>query len=305
MKLAYIVLGHKNPSQIIRLIRRLQAPDVVFVIHIDRGVRSSVFNAVHDAFAGSPDHVFAERVSVTWGSYGIAHGIMKGIEALCNSDFDYDIAILLSGQDYPLKPNEEIKAWLEGHQGEEILECLPFPIEDWGPDGGFDRVERHHFFLFDHRFTYPPYHPTFIKSLLGRILSLFLPQKREIPLGYAGYGGSTWWCLTRDAVVYTHDFLKSEQGKELLQFFKTTRNTAEILYQTILANSPFRERISVEYPWFIEWKDGSSSPTILTDEWFDRLAASNKLFARKFNIEVDSRVLDRIDRELLGHEPTE
>jgi hypothetical protein len=307
MKIAYIILTHKNPSQVIRLIRRLEAPDVNFAIHIDREAPDSVYQPLWDAFADSGHHVFAERVPVMWGTFGIAHGIMKGIEALCRSGFDYDYAILVSGQDYPLRPHEDIVAQLEKRQGQELMECWQFPIDDWEPDGGFDRVNRHHFFIFRRRFTHPPYESGPLKSLISRVLSLFFKERREIPLGYAGYGGSTWWCLTRDAVAYMHNFLESEEGERLTQFFKTTRNTAEIMYQTILANSPFRERISDYYPWFIDWSANRSNPTILTSEWFDRLAESaesDKLFARKFDIEVDSQILDRIDRELLGYDPS-
>jgi hypothetical protein len=305
MKIAYIVLAHENPRQIIRLIRRLEAPDVSFVIHIDLGAGNRVFRPIHDTFANSPNYVFAKRVRVTWGSFGIAHGIMKGIEALCESGFDYDYAFLVSGQDYPLRPNEAIKARLEARCGEEMLDSTPLPIDGWGPEGGLGRLNRYHFFLFGHRFTYPPYENTPLKSLGSTLLSLFIEKTREVPLGYAGYGGSTWWCLTRDAVVYMHDFLESREGKQLTQFFKTTANTAELMYQTILSNSPFQERLSDYDPWFIDWSAHGSHPAILTSEWFDQMAASDKLFARKFDMRVDSRILDRIDRELLGYEPSE
>ncbi len=39
MKIVYIILVYQLPEQIIRLIKKLDTPDVSFVIHIDRNMK--------------------------------------------------------------------------------------------------------------------------------------------------------------------------------------------------------------------------------------------------------------------------
>lgn len=302
MNIAYVILAHKRPNQIIRLVRRLNGPGASFAIHVDLAHRP-VFRQVNAALGGMPNVAFAERVPVTWGAYSITRGIFNGIRALCEADFDFDYAALLSGQDYPLQPNEAIRAWLKAHRGQELIETRPFPREDWAPDGGYDRVERHHLYLpGGGRLSYPTYEDTGIKWFINRLLSLFLSARREFPVDYDPYGGSTWWCLSRRAVEYVRIFMESQRGRRLLSFFKTAQLADEILIHTILGNSRFEDRVADTYPWFIDWSENRNSPPVLTLDRFDELAASGKLFARKFDAHVDSAILDRIDRELLGYE---
>ena len=68
---------------------------------------------------------------------------------------------------------------------------------------------------------------------------------------------------------------------------------------TALLNSPLRDQVANETLHYIEWPGGSHPRTFTTAD-FDRIAASGKLFARKFDVARDAEILDRIDRELLG-----
>ncbi len=51
---------------------------------------------------------FTKRQNVYWGDFNIVRAMLNCIETLAESEFDYDYAISLSGQDYPLKSPEEI-----------------------------------------------------------------------------------------------------------------------------------------------------------------------------------------------------
>ena len=62
-----------------------------------------------------------------------------------NSD-PCDQAVLLTGQDFPVKNNEEIKTRLDRHPGWSFLSYFPVPDnEEWLPDGGLDRIDRWYF----------------------------------------------------------------------------------------------------------------------------------------------------------------
>jgi hypothetical protein len=64
-------------------------------------------------------------------------------------------------------------------------------------------------------------------------------------------------------------------------------------------SSPLRDRVVNEAVHHIEWVGGAHPRTFGVAD-FDRLASSGKLFARKFDADRDSAILDRIDRELLA-----
>jgi hypothetical protein len=64
-------------------------------------------------------------------------------------------------------------------------------------------------------------------------------------------------------------------------------------------NSALRDRVANESVHHIEWPGGSHPRTFQRGD-FDRIAASGKLFARKFDVERDEEILDVIDSELLG-----
>ncbi len=299
MNIAYIIMAHKNPGQIARLVRRLDGPGVTFAIHVDR-TKPPVFSRVQAELADMPNVIFARRVAVTWGAYSILHGILNGVVALCEAGADFDYAALLSGQDYPLRPHADISAWLEAHHGQEFMECRPFPRDDWLPDGGYDRVERFHVYLGRRRISFPPRGTSGPGGLVSRLLTPLLGGKRTFPAGYDLYGGSTWWCLSHRAVQYIRTFMSTPEGHRLLNFFKTAQLADEILIHTVLGNSRFGGHVAEDYPWFIDWSENRGSPPVLTLDRFDELAASDALFARKFDVNVDRAVLDRIDRELLG-----
>jgi hypothetical protein len=72
----------------------------------------------------------------------------------------------------------------------------------------------------------------------------------------------------------------------------------ETFFQTVLMNSPYKNRISYDNLRYITWPPGSRHPMTLDRRDFDTFMDSNKLFARKFDTTVDADVLDMIDREI-------
>jgi Core-2/I-Branching enzyme len=76
----------------------------------------------------------------------------------------------------------------------------------------------------------------------------------------------------------------------------------ESLFQTVIANEPsFSRRILNDNPRYIDWeRPNPRYPRTLDMEDFERLRASSKLFARKFEVDRSRDLLDRIDTELLS-----
>ena len=117
------------------------------------------------------------------------------------------------------------------------------------------------------------------------------------PEGLEPWGGSAW-CVFSDEAVEAVLAFRGERP-DAYDFFRHTKSPVEIFLQTVLMNSALRDRVANESVHHIEWP-GGSHPRTFTSADFDRLAASGKPFARKFDVAVDKEILDVIDRELLG-----
>lgn len=161
MELSYIILAHKNPAQLKRLVQRLYEKWTFFYIHIDRNINIYPFIK---ALSGLNNVEFLrdkERYPGIWGDIGIVKGTLAAMhKIIANGRSGY--TILLSGQDYPLKKNKDI---LEFFKKNETNYIDTNPIENLWKKHGIDRIEKYkinksdqrgHFLLlpsiFDHDF---------------------------------------------------------------------------------------------------------------------------------------------------------
>jgi hypothetical protein len=113
---------------------------------------------------------------------------------------------------------------------------------------------------------------------------------RKLPLRLHPYGGSSYWCLSRECSNYILDFVDSHP--EVVRFFENTFIPCEMFFQTILANSVLRSKLVDAEIHYLEWEWSGSSPNTLQNS--EKALASGKWFARKFE---SQDVLDEIDRK--------
>ena len=293
MKVAYIIITHKNPTQLVRLIDRLDSDGVSFLLHISKNSEKGFYEKTKELLKNNPKCEFLKREVIYWGHFGIIKATLNGFDQIQNKDVDF--TVILSGQDYPLKSHQEIINTLSSYKDKQLLEYAQFPWED-----KVERWERYHFVFNNKHFVYPPYNDKGkLFSLGNSLLSPFITQKRDFPSEYVPYGGSFWCCLSKNALEYILAFIKSAEGKRLLNFFRFTHIPDEMFFQTVLLNSNLKNSVINDNLRFIDFKDDSSNPNILLADDFSRLANSNKLFARKFDSDIDAEILDMVDEKLL------
>lgn len=275
MRVAYIIPVHRSPAQVVRLMSRLAADDTRFVIHVDRRMGASAAAALRTDAMAVTGVSFVTSHPCYWGGFGMVRAALKGIRLLLDDRDPFDYAVLLSGQDYPLQPPAVIGEMLERSGGRSFVECFPLPRADggWGPRGGLDRVEDWHF-------------------VRRRALHLRLPRRRSIPGGLHPHGGGAWWCLPRMAVEHVDRVVRN--SPELVAFFEHVLHPSEIFFQTVIMNSPYAETVANDHLRHIEW-DGGANPVVFTAGDVGRLVSSPKMFARKFDAEVDAAILDLLD----------
>ena len=293
MKKAYIIIAHKSPNQLFRLISRLKDNNSVFFIHIDKKVDIAQFEFLKTI----GDEVnFLERFDSSWGGYGTIKPYLYGLELIRRTNPEVERVLLISGQDYPIKSNKEIDDFFKNSAHSVFINYLKIPnYEKWpGKDrGGLYRVDKYYFGNKKHEL---------FRSKALNLLSRYLPLlKRKIPYGLEPYIGQTWWTLDKYAIDYIFNFLKYHP--DYLSFHKHTFVADEVFLQMIIFNSKDLQLInSIENNElrFTIWESQSSAhPKILSENNFKAIASSNDLFARKFDETIDNKILDKIDKELL------
>jgi hypothetical protein len=274
VRLAYVLPVHRSPEQVSRLLRRLAAEDVRFVLHVDRRTPAADARGLYGIARELPQVEYVDPHACYWGGFGMVRAALKGIRHLLASGAPFDYAVLLSGQDYPLRSPRRIAAFLAAAEGRSFIECFPLPRPDgWGPRGGLDRTEDWHL-------------------IRRRALHLRLPRARRIPGGLRPFGGGAWWCLPREVVEHIDDVVRS--NRRLVPFFEHVLHPSEVFFQTVIMNSPFAGTVANDNLRHIEWA-GGPNPVVFTTGDLERLVASPKLFARKFDADVDSHILDLLD----------
>jgi len=229
-----------------------------------------------------------------WGTFKIVSATLDSMKRFAR--FDYDYFINLSGHCYPLKSTSEIKQFLRD-KNSAYVEWFKLPIAFMGPTGGLHRI----------KFSYYK-HPVF--EFRARALNwlsgyekfenrrfLRLPKfQTHLPYELSPYIGSQWFCITKKHVNYILEYVRNKP--KLIGFFKRSFAPDELFFQTVLLNSTLRETVVKNNLRYIYWgkKRGPFSPLVLTMEDADELLNSPALFARKFDIEEDERILDLIDR---------
>lgn len=282
MKLANLIMAHKNPAQLERLIRAMQHEDFLFFIHLDP--RCDMAEFAH--LAGLPNVQFTpRRFRMRWASYHFTHAILECTRDVLASGADFDSLNLLSGQDYPIKPAQTIHDFFARHGSYSFMACEPEGSAWW--QHATSRIEKYHSTYFNFRGQY----------LLQSLVNVVLPR-RKFPLPYELYGSSdgSWWTMTRACATYLVRFVDEHPGLRKFSIF--TWGSDEFLLATILMNSPFRQFIINENYRYIDWSEGGANPKLLTPDDFPRLTHAHKLFARKLDLEQDPGLFDMLDEWL-------
>lgn len=291
MRIAHIIIAHKNPSQLERLIQSLQHSDADFYIHIDKKVDITPFEYLEEM---NQTYLIKDRLICNWGGFSIVETIVRSVNAVLSSGNTYDFVNLISAQDYPIQSAQEIHDFFSTRLGQSFLSFDPTNDTVWWKEAAM-RYEQFHFTDLDFKFKY----------FAQKVVNLIMP-KRKIPVILGSlYGGtkSTWWTISIEAATYLSGFFKTKDAAELIRFLKLTWGSDEFVIATILMNSPYRDTIVNENYRYIDWSAGGGHPKLLQQDDFDRIVASKMLFARKFDITVDAGILDNLDLNIKNKMP--
>jgi hypothetical protein len=297
-RVAYLILSHTLPRQVLRLASLLRgaSPDAAILSHHDD--RSSSLDR------GQLGALDVQRIeppgAIGWGEYSLLAGELRCLRwALEHAEFDW--LVLISGQDYPIRPVADIERSLALADVDAFVEANECPRPALGALTG--EFAGRYYFHWRPLPAYVPIAPLRAAARQGRFVRVRVnPRGRWLgvralraPFGAAlrCYFGAEWFNVSRSAVEAVLRFADSRP--EVLAHYRRTWNPSESFIQTVLANDP-RLRISGDIRRYTVW-DGpqATSPSILTLDHLEGLLRSGCDFARKFDETVDSAVLDEID----------
>lgn len=281
MKIAFIILAHKQPAQLKRLLQRLSHPGIDCYVHVDAKCDLSEWK---DALSLPQVYAVQQRVKVTWAGWSILQATLNGMQAVMDSRQPYAYITLLSAQDYILKPAGVIYDYLltRHASGKQYLNV----ISDTALAPMMSKMNNYHFV----EYNFPG------KYKFGNLLTAVMP-KRRFPLGYKLFCGSAWWTLTPDCVQYCLDI--ESKYPAMRRYFRLSWGSDEFLIQTILMNSDYRDKVTMDNLHYIDWAAGLEHPKTFGPEDLDPLMHSGKLFARKFDMEKSATIMDLIDEKAL------
>ncbi|WP_022824346.1 beta-1,6-N-acetylglucosaminyltransferase [Hymenobacter norwichensis] len=301
-RIAYLILAHRYPEQLVRLVSRLNTESAVFLIHIDKKVSNAIYDSIVHQLSLHKNVYFIKRYTCYWAGFGIVEACIQGIKELIDQKIDFDFLALLSGQDYPIKSNEYIESFFKKNIGTSFIHHNPFPFSEWGEEkGGWNRVNYWHLVRESRQYSYSTRNNfasgTISQRLLNRGINAcakLLPLTREFPNSFHPYGGAQFWCLYKTHVQQAYNTI--QHNPQLVKFFRHVFVPDEIFFQTIAGNSSFKNNIHNDTLTFLEWYRPGA---ILYASDMINILKSEHLFARKFDTTVDAEVLDMIDTQIL------
>jgi len=302
MQKNYLILAHKNPLQLSRMIERLDDGASKFFIHLDAKTPIEPFAA---CLEGGHIRFIEPRERCVWGDFSIVRATIHLMEAACK---EQGVFILMSGQDYPIQSQGYINAFLESNKGFDFIEIEPLE-EKWKPKMVKDKLEHYHILHSEERGHSNCYAPfahcsvfqklrTLTHLLKGRLsrknfrLLCSLP-KRVAPFERQ-YAGSQFWAFSERTFYAVLNYIR-EHKAALEGYYKYTSSPDEIYFHSVLMNLVAKDS-TIKLKEQITYVNYFRKNNVFVTEDFDKLtSAKGKLFARKFDTDIDIEILNKLD----------
>ena len=302
---AYCIIAHNDEYCLETLIELIDDERNDIYLLIDKKAPAEFAKNIRPRKASMYVVPVEERIDIRWGDISLAEAEMLVLEKAVRSGKRYDYIHLLSGNDLPLKTQDEIYGFFEGvKEGSNFLEIsVGEEIEqNLKNDTSYQYILTRH-----QRKVGTGLWPT-ARLFMARVLRhLFIKAQKLV--GYKRKWGD--WKLARGInwASLSHDFAAYiVENKELVRKkFKRVRIVDEIYKQTIAVNSPFDSTIlafsrgNSEGIRLIDWGRGNQkgNPKTWTDDDWDEIDSAFEIFARKFSSTQGRGVIDRLKAKLL------
>ena len=267
MTLGVVMLVHNSLDRAEQVIRHWAAAGCPVVVHIDQKVGQVTNDKFVAALGDLDDIIFSPRFRCEWGMWGLIAASQAASAQLLAQYPAVRRVFLASGSCLPLRPIEELQAYLDARPDTDFIESVTTNDVPWTM-GGLDR-ER-----FTLRF---PFSWKRQRRLFDGFVQLqrLTGTRRKMPDGIVPHLGSQWWCLTRQTLMA---ILDDPRRPAYDAYFRQVWIPDECYYQTLVRLHARRiESRSLTLAKF----DYQGKPHIFYDDHAALLARSGCFVARK------------------------
>lgn len=286
MKFAYLIMAHDSLLQLQILLRMLDYSENDIYLHIDKKSNISKEDCV--TVVKKARIFFYKSYSVYWADYSQTKCQLFLLREAIKEKHDY--YHLLSGHDLPIKTHNEICKFFEMNNGKEFIH---FENDEYCDK---DNCKYNHYFT-----SWIKRHPNcFINKYLEKLEKKSLATQKKKGIFNNLYCGANWFSITHKLAVeycfYHKKILKlvkwtlSSDEYCLQTFYRTLSGGGYSLYAQTLYSNDYRAVVRE-----IDWVRGK--PYVWRSSDFDYLMHSDRMFARKFNWNVDREIILKIEKK--------
>ena len=301
MRIAFIMLCHKNPEQINLLIKKLsEFTDSDIYIHVDKK-----YSEIKESLYEQKNVVVLPLLSsyqIDWGSIAVVKATLQLIRAVKESRKQYDYVWLVSGQDYPIVSAREIEERLSVHPEMNYIQTI------------VQGDNRYNWYKKLCEIAYPTWisKDNFAIKAIKHLLKIFtggyqhtfecFVRKKPFPCEFVF--GSQWWTLTAKAAYELLEY--SDAHPEILNYYKKSIIPDESFFQTLFLRGPYGNQRAMSLT-YVKWGENHRHPEVLTSEDLDLLQKKSCEFclARKIELPQSNELIKQINTLLLDISPKE
>ncbi len=291
MSVGFVMLCHTALERAAQVARHWAERNCPVVIHVDKRVKPDDYDALVKALSDLTNIRFSKRHACEWGTWGIVAASQEAATIMLRDFAEVRHVYLASGSCLPLRPVEELIAYLNDRPRVDFIESVTTEDVGW-TIGGLD-VER---FTLRFPFSWRKQRRWFDGYVK---LQRRVGYKRRVPPGLVPHLGSQWWCLTRQTLSA---ILQSPDRVEIDRYFRRVWIPDESYFQTLVRQvSSNVEGRSLTLSKF----DFQGKPHIFYDDHLQLLRRSDCFVARKIWPSADRLYRSFLSPDAVGSAATE
>lgn len=295
MKIAFLIVGHKDPELIARVAKKLASFHYFEVfIHYDGKFDLTPLQKLVKNFSGIT--LLHDRHEVYWGGFSSVQAILKLLRVAFEKS-KFERFVLFQGADYPIVANTEIRNFFLANQKTEFIRASNISMSK----KPIYFMKNRCFWFYDR--------PNIFKKVINN-LNFWFPLKLRKSFIFENqekisvYFGAAQWAITRDCANYVLNFI--DDHPKFVSYMKSVFCPDEVFFHTIIYNSDYRNKTlhgdsepcvgSIEEIRNLHYFEYPASKIkVFKEEHFDLLLKQDCLFFRKVDSTKSVRLLDKID----------
>lgn len=325
-KIALLFLVHKFPNQFLHLLNHLDDRRFDFYIHVDAKSDISQFLPAECQIKRSHVHWIKKRVKTYFNDFSLIESTYNLINAAYTEE-EYMYYVLLTGQDYPIKNNDYIfkklyesypTAYIDMYGVNEAYSNGIKWVNNIGHSYFSQSIRKKLQYILGNKHYKSSYGQ--VAKILPKAYDLLMtrlrysPRKQIEKTRYTYSAGSHFWILPDVAIKHIINVF--EHDTNINNIFHHIAAPEESYFQTVLSSmnglqlpkdmlAQFKDKNKeMDNPalrlikWYEKEKHTNGHPAIWNIDDISIIDKAEALFARKFDMSIDSQIIDYLDKKL-------